>query len=531
MARAPVNLICQIESLTSGQTDTYSPASKDARKVPQAVEFTTKLGTGFESAQFVFQPGALAELGSDLLKTMRVVGAGGFVAYEGRVSGAPRSSVDGVTLTSVGWWSHLRDREFAQVYVDRDLAKWQGAPINRRAGLLTGGYKPADGTSADGTLLTQLEQPVWTASYLPATEAWYTAPAGVSLASLTADWATTVNMNTANYHWYAGLSTDDSLTSADASADQRGAGPSSVSLAATASGRRYGVLRVYYDIANPTADSIDRSVKWTSVIVKGDHGLSDIYASEVIKNALSVGAPLLNYSSETVEDTTTAIAQLVFEAGSRVEDVVTACNGLHLFDPAVWENRTFYWQPSLALDDYEWELSLARGDTFDGTGDQVDEDGPFNKVKVIYQDVSTGNRESIVGPDDSDLLEDTSDENPCVKEGVDREAVLKVDFPTSTANATLFGSVYLSEHNSPNRQGTGRTGSAYVKDRSGAWQPAYKIRSGDRVKYTHEESVRKVFGTRYSTTDKTNELQFDSLPYTLDAIFERIGIALVEVRG
>jgi hypothetical protein len=534
MARAPINLICQIESLTSGQTDTYSPASRDARKVPQGVEFTTKLGTGFESAQFVFQPGALATLGSDLLKTMKVVGAGGFTAYEGRVSGAPRSSVNGTTLTSVGWWTHLRDKQFSQVYVDPDTSKWGGIPLSRQAALLLANFTPQDGASENGGIKLGFPGLPWSATGLPCTESWYTGPPGVNLASLTFSYArTNANWSTAdaNFDLNGFLATDDALASYDATSDLAGAASGTGGVAATVSGRRYAILRAAYGAAVGGADSLERAMIATGVKVAGDHGLSNIYASEVIKNALAAKAPLLNYSDETVEATTTEIANLVFDAGSRVEDVVTACNGLHLFDAAVWENRTFYWLPSPALDDYDWELSLARGDTFDGTGDQVDEDGPFNKVHVVYQDVSYGQREAIVGPDDSDLLEDTSDENPCVKEGVDREAILKVDFPTSEENATIFGAIYLSEHNSPNRQGTGSTGSAYVKDRSGAWQPAYKIRAGDRVKYTHEESVRKVHGTRYSTDSKTCEMQFDNLPYTLDAIFERLGIALIEVRG
>ena len=202
---------------------------------------------------------------------------------------------------------------------------------------------------------------------------------------------------------------------------------------------------------------------------------------------------------------------------------------------AVW-GREIYFQPARDLDDYDYELSIFRGDELKPAGPEVDDDEPANGVWVYYTDVQTG-VPSRVGPygtsapydtgGDSSLLV-SNDENPANREGQYLFKKLDMSYPCTRADAILLGSLWLAEKQIPTTVGTGEA-RQYVKNRAGAEVPAYMIRSGDRVRYTHEPNViRRVYSTNYDPATFTNSLSFERPASTVDGIFERIGMKLAE---
>lgn len=517
MSRPAANLIVQIEDL-DGQTESFHPASKDPLRRPQDIEITSKLGVGFESAKVTFPHGFRGREASTLLKTIRCVGAGGFVANECRIHGNPSSSEQGVSVHGVGWMNHGKDLAWGMNFIDSDMSAWGDLSLERRIAL----------TSLDmGSLSVSKLRWDFGSQALPTNTFMgqlYTAPPGMLVARII------YTATQANYPagWRAALlEFDDNPTlSSPASQSLTINGAEQDYTLSTAS--RYAEVNTYANGAGvtPTAGA---NLSFSSMAVLGNHGLAAVTASECLKYGLANACPLFNWTDDSIQDTDLELAQLMVAQDERFTGLLEKINGLYLYYAHVWEQRQFSWGPLSDDTIADYEMSTARGDHFENTGDQVDESGPFNECYVIFQDVTNGNRETMIGPDDSDLLVDTSTENICNAEGIPRHAVLKAQYPTSPEMASLYGWAYLRDHNQPNRQGQASTAGPYVKKSNGAWVPAYQMRAGETVKFAHSETVHRIHGTRYSTSTKSADLEFDSLPYTTDALFERLGIALVGI--
>ena len=533
MARPPLNLIAQVTSLDSGQVETYSPASQDPRRVPQEMEFSTKSGTGHEGGSFTLA--RFGDYADERLRQVQFIGAGGCVAHEGRVSGRPETSGAGMTIQTTGFYSHLKDQLMpATVYIDQDMSHWGQCSLLRRAFLAT---VPCDlgriSWANENGLTLAFPNEALPASYTFA-GAWYEAPPGSVIKEVV------YQIKNTNYPgtWRAlTLSCDDQDTTAMAN-DYALTADDTERTRTLTTARRLVELNAFSN-AGAATPAIGANSWVKTLAAYGDHGLTTITASAVIEHVLATACPLLTYDDDSIATTTTEIAQLIAEPGGRAEDVILKCNGLHLYDIGVWDDRKFHFQPSPSLDDYDYELSLYDGDTLERAGEQVDDDGPFNGCWVMYQDVANGNREEIIGPygtaapldpNGSDLLRDDTETNPCNREGMLRHAVLRINFPTTEANAIVFGAVFLLDKLQPNRQGKGRA-SGYVRNRAGAWVPAYQVRADKRVKYKHSDAIYRVSGTNYTSSDRGLELTYGQLADTVDALFERIGIALVEVKG
>lgn len=539
MSRAPVNLIAQIES-PDGRVDTYTPASRDPRKVPTEVEFTTKSGVGDESQTFVLPRGNRRQGEIESGKQLRLVGAGNYEAARGRVSGQPRSTQKGITYQGIGNWEMLKDAVFPFLGIDQDLSRWTEMSITEKLRLAALNIDVASlswATEGGGLVLA------FPAQALPAqcgAWAWYTAPPGTVVDHLIYDGeepAGGPGGYTAPRCYFHALDHDT------------GASPVSLTLDGTErtannnnGATRFVSIDSYSNgsAATPTAGMRRQFTKLSPV---GDHGIDALTASNILRYALPIAAPDLEFDDDSIDTTSFEFAQLVQEGELRLEDLALKLNGCHLFDIGVYGWR-FYFQAPKTLDDpgdYEWELSPYRGDHRNIDDESWDEKGPYNGVWVLYDDVTTGGRPEMVGPygtanyldpNGSDLLIDTSDDNPVNVNmpGRPRHAVLKVNERTTYDMAVQMGAIFLRDHAYGNRSGDFESSSAWVKNRAGAWEPAYKVKSDDRIKFTDSNRVHKVAGTSYSTITKTVKGSLDNLPYTLDAILERMGIALVEIR-
>jgi hypothetical protein len=542
MALSPLALEMTVSNIDGSDAVTFQNGSTDLAGACAIKTFTNKLGTGYE--------GLNADLFRDFRKTynsprilqhLTVKDGTGYPVWEGRVNRVPGSRAQDVNAS--GYYSALKDIDcVAEVYTDCNTGNWGGMPLNRRAAILAAAtYAPEDGTSENGTLITRLAQPTWTAGSLPATELWYTAPPGVNLASITVSWqrgSAAVSTGGTSHIWTVSLGTDDALASADSTGDLEAAGPATITpLTATTTGRRYAVLAYAYSAAVAGADSLDRSIFWTSPIVKGDHGVTNIYASEVIKHVLGkYCSGTINLDSSLISDTTYAINQLVFDAATP-EDVILKCNAYHFYEFGIWDQRKPLYRPMQSLTDYDYELSIFRGDYLDPSGPEVDDDEPCNCAWVYYVDALTG-RSERVGPlqgtatmtgvydsnGDASLLV-TNDENPANRAGILRDTSYSVTYPCTRADAIQLGATKLAEKQIWERVGTGMC-VGYAKNRAGQMVPGWQIKSGDRVKYSHEDTVRRVFGVSVTpATDNAPPITtfaFEKLPSTWEGINERI---------
>lgn len=539
--RAPVNLIAQVES-PDGRIDTYSPASRDPRRVPTEMEFSTKTQVGDEALNFVLPRGNRRRGEIESGKQMRFVGAGGYVAASGRVSGNPVNSAKGVTYRGIGNWQSLKDSVFPFLGIDQDWGHWGEMSLAEKIRLTAAGVDiasvPVQG-DGDGVVFALPNQALGANVQ---TQHWYAAPPGTIVGSLDYN-GTDVGMPAgwqAGYVYFVDDNTISGPNFSSALLTLDGVDRSSDSPRSTA---RFVMLRVSSDgaVATPAAGANRR---YTKLAVRGlNPGLTSLTASEVIKYALQRAAPDLTFDADSIDDTSFEFAQLIQDGNLRAEDLILKLNACHLFDVGVYGQRFFFksQRPLGNPDDYEWELSPYRGDQREFDDDAWDEKGPFNGVWVIYTDVATG-REEMVGPygsgpyDDplgSDLLRDDSPDNPINVNmpGRPRHAVLKISEKTTYDIAVTSGAVFLREHATSPTSGEFETGGPWIKNRAGAWEPAYKMKEGDRVKYADEHRVHKVVSTSYSTTSKKCKGATGDLPYTLDAILERMGIAMVEVRG
>lgn len=538
--KPPLGLEVQVANPDGSEAKTLIEYTTDPRKLADIGPFTTKLNTGYESASVSTERDQRLTYGwPRLLQEMKLKKAGNKSAWEGRVSKTPVGRNDDVS--AVGWWDGLKDATgVAEVYSDKSMERWQGISSTRQATFLAANYSPTDGSAQNGTIKLTLATLPWTSPGLPVTSMLYVGPPGVSLGSIScAAIRTSSAWNTAdaNFGFSVGLSTDADVTSYDTSGDVAAslATAYSISVPATTATRRYAFIDALYAAANASVSSQEYAAQVEQIAVKGDHGLTNIYASEVIKHAIGKYCPLLTATDQTIEATSYAIGHLVFD-GATVADVIQKVNAYHIWRFAVWDDRVCYFAPQKDLTDYDYEIPYTgeyRG-TLEPAGPEVDDDTPINGVWVYYTDVQTG-RPERVGPygtsapydtaGDSSLLA-SSDLNACNRAGQNRFGRIDMSYNCTRADAIQMGSLRLAEAQVKVNAGSG-SAREYVKNRAGAWVPAMDIRAGDRVKYSHEtNTIREVYATSYDPSSFTNSLTFEKPDSTVEGINERIQMSL-----
>lgn len=531
MAKPPLDLEVMFRDPGGADGKTYTHYATNENNQATIGALTTKLQTGFESASVELNRDMRYTYGSPRIMQEMIVRGAGKSVWEGRVDRVPPSRADSVEAS--GWYQATKDTGgVAEIYIGADINDWGQTPTDELARILTASYSTQAYTWENtGGALVCLPP----AQSTPANAAalWYTCPPGVTIGSISYNgsesnvsggtWVGPRVVYTVDDVYAGGTDEIDSLTLDSTS---RTAAPSNTGIYRFAS-----IDLVNTGTLTPTAGA---HRKFTALAIYGNHGLDNIYASEVIKHAIGKYCPLLTADSNTVADTTYSIGHLVFD-GAKVEDVLLRCNAFHLFEIAVWENRELFFQPAASLDDYDYELSISDTATLEPAGPEVDDDEPANGVWVYYNDVSTGRRERVgpygtsapYDPDGDTSLLTSLDENPVNRGGQTRFPPLDLSNPCTRADAIVLGALWLAERQIPTTVGVGSV-TGYVKNRAGQTVPAWMIRAGDRVKYTHETSViRRVYSTRYDPQTHTNSLVYERPVSTIEGVTERQSVALL----
>lgn len=514
-----------------------------AENVPSGLRFSSTMPGGHESSDVTLarKPGVDY---SDVQRfsTSRVIGAGGYVAWEGRLEAAPRVSGDQMAISpsAVGYQAHLDDDKSASIiYLDAAIDRWTGASSGRRLALIAAHFNPMDPvtqpnqTTGAPTLEEGFDDNPWTTSGEPIVEALYDAGAGNRIGRLLAAWAKGGNVDSANvnWHWDAILSSDDLLTTIDATANLRGTGPGSVDLSASG-GRRFASLRHFLATSNVGASGKRFAIYWTLIRVLGDHGLTlrnstGLLASDIVAHAVGRWAPLLNFTlGETITSSSFVIPHLAFYDPTTASEIINQATRFGLQDWAVWDDKTFYWAPRGTFG-RKWRARIAPAQLSE-TGASADQ--LWESIVVQYQDVDGSTR--TVGPPGSGVdtedatLKDVDPENPANQLGIVRRALLQMGISTA-AGAIEVGRRFLEEQKALNTSGQAQL-VGHVTDDRGVAHPAWRVRAGDQISFVDaaDSSYRRVVRADYGDDARTCTIDLDAPPEGLQALLERLGVVL-----
>ncbi len=527
-----------------------------AANVHSDLRFSDSMPGGFDSMSATLPRRAGVDY-SDLerLSTLRVLGVGGEVAGEYRLEATPRVSGDefSVSPEAVGWQAHLADDETAaEVYVDRDLGNWQGVSRTRRIALIATNTRTVnegvvDADQGSGLPCISLQVAGNGSAIDQTCESWYDAGPGARIGSVYYDYATdsttattepaaTWTLRIVNY------ADDDAATNQQLTADLHTIAESSGSGTSTpTTPQRACWIEWYTPAGSGGTNGVDFSATVRRLTVFGSHGLTKrgtapdqgYYASDVIANAVSRWAPLLNYSTGpdgTVKPSSFTIPHLSFREHTTASEIVQQANRFHLNDWAVWENRTFHYHPR-GERGRNWRARIGPTQLAE-TGPQVER--LWNGVIVFFQDVDGASRS--IGPTSSTadttstLLTDTDPENPANQLGIHRWVKLDMGVVSTPAGAQEVGRRFLEE--SRQLDGSGQANLVgYVEDDKGVTRPAWQVHSGDTITFVDaaDKSARRIVRKEYSDATKTATIDIDAPPQGLDALLERLGVVLVSL--
>jgi hypothetical protein len=520
-----------------GNTKTLDSHAPDPTDRPQGIQFGTQLAAGFGAGGFTLtQPIDRDRTDLHMLDDVRIVGNNGDTAYEGFVTELPRSMDDTHTLsvTTAGWIAHASDEPFTGIYIDRDLSQWGEPSIARRGVWLGLSYNIDGATNAvapDETGTQGLSSTRQGVLNNAVGEFLYDAGPGNGILRLYIGTQTLVNLTSGDAALAisaAGWNTDNG-GGIVSSGEQKTNTTIDFTLSAA---RRYMRLTWQYNSTAGGTAGKDYGVRWRNVAVIGDHGLPllgtapyGVSASDVIKHIAGLYCPLLDTSG--VQTATYPISHLVFREQTRPYDAWLRVNTYHLWNLAVWENRVLHYQP-LDVSDWDWEVR------HDEVGQQIGLQGDSienlrNGIIVQYTNATTGHVEQL-HPDDYAELRDDSVENPANQHGRTLYGdPFVIPFPTTAADALELGRIKLAEDGQPKAPGS-FTVTGHIRDRAGNWQPAWKVRAGDRVRLTSSASLsdrpRLIHETSYSHDGRQVTISVDSTLKYIEGYFDRVLTAM-----
>lgn len=541
--RPPLWLATRLTPVTGYNSKRWSGDEPNAADRIQDQVITTSIPGGFDTMTGTLprRPGIdYGDLGrfSDGL----VYGAGGRVAWHGRLSDAPRVSGDEMSVTpgAVGYKDHLEDNQRASmVFICRDMGRWTGPGGQRRLDLMNLNIPHQSDASAawdsdlnSPALVMSVDAP-WVAPWRPIVEAWYDAGPNNRIASIGFGWT----------GWPDLAFILVPLVALDPTASRFEAGGAGDVFTA-ASGSfvfnpsnkwRYGVFEWYYNATPAGADGAKYAVKLTSIRVFGDHGLVletgpsgfvGFRASSIMSYAIPKWAPQLRTTVESIQPTSYIIPQAAYYDFTSVSAMLDDVTRYGLEDWAVWEDRVF-WIYTRGTVGKRWRARVGPSRLREAgqTTERL-----WNGVVVRYQDVDGTTR--TVGPPgsgadvtDASLL-DTDPLNAANMAGIVRTCPpLDMGIVSVSGAAIQVGARYLQECKALDRAGSAElVGTIY--DDKGVEHPVWAVRAGDTIQFmdSADTSERRIVRTSYNADSVTCSIDLDAPPQGMDAILARLGL-------
>ena len=548
----PTRLHVTIQSPDGTTAHRWGIDEPDAQNAPSAVTFSSTMPGGFEQASLTLPRQAAVDY-PDLDEFSRVTirGAGGEVAWQGRLETTPRTSGDQLAISPglTGYQAALTDNQAArEIYIDCNLAQWQAVSVQRQLSLAAAAFTYQDPSTVPDATTGQPSVALtntgpWTTAAI--SEAFYDAH-GLPIASLYYAWKLNANVSPAdtNWNWYAYLANDDVAAPGglDSNGNLRAAGPGSGVLSATTATRRCGLVQFYYGAGPIGNDGVDYTVFWTYLGIVGRHGLTirgtlgatggiGVYASDVVAHAVVNYAPahprIDAGGNSTIEATNFLIPQLVFTDPTTAANIITQATQYGLEDWWVDEGPTFH-LASRANHGRDWQARVGPSGLQE-TGPQVDR--IYNGAVVSYTDVSgivrtVGPPGSGANTEDSSLF-DADPQNPATEAGITRNSPPIAMGTSTTAAAIKVGQAFLIEQKALSTAGQASL-VGYVADSTGVRWPAWMVRAGDRITFVdaHDPVPRRVVRAAYDDASRTCQVDLDSPPEGLAPLLARLSVDL-----
>jgi hypothetical protein len=523
----------------NGDTTRWGADEAEVDRLLTDLQFSTSAPGGFRDLTCSLLRGLQPKTDENLFDTVEVHGAGGRIIWSGRLH------VPAPVRLPTNQSSPRRRMERAprrQPDVHRHLHgprpnSWQEMAIMWRAGLAGSSIDTEYMPATVGTGGISISLPTATSPAFSISELWYTAPPGATVAQFYVT-GTTFGLNNGWLHGFVPLNTQ--VPTGSVLNPPAGVFNGLVSENAVTRSK-YLVYRLYSNgvAASQAAGSGTTITKigvssatvplrsrtepnQAGTIVGAPPG---VYASDVIKRAVTAKAPLITFDADSVQATTFPIPHLVFADPTAVSKVIDAANAYHNWDWFVWENRKLFYQP--AGTGTEWHARQADGAQLQLEGDNASE--LYDRVFVSYDDVATG-RHKIAGWPGSGFdveaasLIDTNLDNPVVANLKSPRAMrIDLSFPTTDDGAVELGTAALDEARLAARSGT-ITLTGTVKDAGGVVQPVSAVRAGDTVRMMDlpNDAPRRIVETTYSHSNRQISLTINSSSSRLQALIERL---------
>lgn len=537
--RPPLWLATEITSPTGGRYrwagDEPDPANK-----PSGRRFSSSMPGGFDTCDQVLprKPGIDYP---DLvgLSDMTVTGAGGEIAWQGRLERSPRVSGDQVAISpsAQGYKARLGDhKNVSELYRDADLARWGGPSASWRLRLIAANFPHQQDASAawDQTApaLILVVNGTWASPTTPICDAWYDAGSGNRIAAITADWSG--DTNTA-FQLIPAVSSDGALTASESGGDVYTTATGTLSFAPTAR-YRYARISWAYNATPAGNDGASFEVRLRNLAVTGAHGLplrgsgADVgyFASDIVRHALGSWAPGIAFTDESIQQTSFIIGQAVF-AETTLSDLIAEVDRYELRDWAIWEGPTF-WYTARGAVGRRWRARVGPA-RLEETGPAVDR--VWNGVVISYRDTDGSSR--TVGPPGSGadtedaLLADGDPDNVANQAGILKYERFDMGIGVS-ASAIRVGYRFLTEAKLLDQSGRAQLVGTVVDDR-GVERPAWQVRAGDYISFVDaaDSSYRRIVRAEYQEDSYTTSVDLDAPPEAMQVLLARLGLAVASV--
>lgn len=536
MTKPPIALHVEVKD-AAGVATRWDANDRDPGQRPDGISFGNARMSGFTTASVTLSRNALQEHADlNLLDDIAFIGEDGTIAWEGRITALPRSiqARHQITVQAAGHIAHASDRKFQMVYVDRDIGRFGAMSRARHIALVTGGtYTIVDSAVEPSTSGQALTMKFHLDGKKYVCEAWYDAGPGLKVGRIHFDYdganLGTVDGGDANWGAYALVSDDDIRTNIWASNNLLQSSTSGSGYHTPDQPQRFAELEFFYSSTTSSSPTAERVFNWKDVAVYGDHDIDPtgtdpdgVTASAVIRHVVANFCPGLDTSGVT--DTTYPISHLVFRDRTTPYDAFLRVNAFHLWNLAVWENRTLYFGP-VDMSDFTWQARTDQeGVETDLQGDSSEK--VINGVTVTYESIETG-RTEIITPDSHSELLDSDPENPATKHGLEKYEDVTLSYPALEDDALQMGRALLAEYTSPTAPGSISI-RGHVKDRAGHWWPVWMLRSGDTIAVTDHQNDRPrlITDVQYDHGSQTAKVTVEGQPRRLDALFDRLSVAL-----
>lgn len=518
--------------------------SEDAWRASDAVDSTSHGSTA---------PGGFSDLATRLprkyqdayhdLKAfshIEVLDGAGSIVWEGYLEKAAQQSGDYVEVSpnAVGYQKVLEDvPSINWLGIDPDLNHWGDASPQYRVYVLTNGWRQTLGPSVETSdqgppILSMTMNAGDTATY---GTAWYAALPGTRIGRIVYDMT---SLSTSDYACdIIGADTDVANNTINITPDLlTGTNSSASGDVELSSAKKYVFIRFNY--GGVVAAGAARSVNFSKAIIIGDHGLPvtlggagypGLRASDVISWLVRTYAPLLDVQPENVGQTDLPIPNSMAE-GASLPTIIDDHNKYHLWNWAVWEGRQWYYQPQGESSVHRHWKARVGPSQLEDTG--VDTRRIRNGVMVRFTDAS--GKQRTVGPPGSSAdyqvqaLMDADPLNPANQTGRKLYDLLDMRGVSEPEAAIQAGQRYLEQLKIADRSGQARI-SGYVQSHNGYWFPHTSIRADDTIEFTDasDPSPRRVNEVRHNRQDRTSDITLDAPREGLDAILDRMQLALV----